>query len=510
MAESMHYHISPDLTQDEFEVFQNFIMENSGIFFDDSKIDSLRRALLARTTSMNLRNYNEYYKFLKFNPRGEEEFKELLNLVTISETYFFRDAKHLETLRKYILPKLLEEKRLIGDRGIRIWSAGCATGEEPYSIAVILTEELQNIKDWDIEIFASDVSTNALKIAQSGIYTKWSLRSTDRSYIKKYFTLENEHHRYRLNDEIKRMVKFEYFNLIKEPFPLSKMGNYWDIIFCKNVTIYFKRDSTKRVIHDFFNSLRDGGILFVGLAESLYQISNEFQLVEMGGSFIYKKEKEEIIKPPYLLPSYPKRKIDVFSPFSSTQMKRRTIVERQTSIEQPEKPKEKEDVLELYKKAEYYFEENQFDRALLELMKIVKTVDNHPETHLMIADIYANDKRYDAAEEECRKAIAINSILTSAHFLLGVVLHKQDKIEEAISELKKTIFLEPNLSMAHINLAKIYHEMHAYKKALKSYYVALKILEETASVKDGSKGIPRDELIKICQEEIEKIKGVEG
>ncbi|MEW6095027.1 MAG: CheR family methyltransferase [bacterium] len=502
----MKYHqIEPDISDEEFLLFQNFILQNSGIFIDEAKRDQLRRALLSRTTFMNLTGYADYYKFLKYNPRGEEEFKELLNLITIGETYFFRDAKHFNTLRKHVLLEIIKRKQSAGNRGIKIWSAGCSTGEEPYSIAITLLESLQPIQMWDVEILASDVSTRALKTAQEAEYSKWSLRSTNRSYIEKYFIQEGK--KFTLKDEIKKMVNFEFFNLIKEPFPLSKMGDYWDIIFCKNVTIYFKPESTKRVISNFYNSLQKEGYLFIGASESLYHISSEFKLLEIEGNFIYQKPVEEIVKKPV---EDQKVVIEKITPPTKLPKKPKKVDELKKEVEEIKQkakvPSDDKKIDELYKTAQYYFEEDMFEKALFELMKIIELTDEHSEAFLMLADIYANKEQFDDAERECRKALQLNSLLSPAHFLLGIILNKKGKIEEAINEFKKTIYLDPNFPLAHFNLANIYYENRDYQKATTQYKATIDILNKNTDIPAKiSGGFSKNILIQTCQRKIEKI-----
>jgi chemotaxis protein methyltransferase CheR len=500
-----YYRIEPDLTDEEFLLFQDFVLQNSGIFIDEPKRDQLRRALLARTTSMNLTGYSDYYKFLKYNPRGEEEFKELLNLITVSETYFFRDAKHFKTLRNHVLSKIIKRKQAEGNNGIRIWSAGCSTGEEPYSIAITLVESLQPIQIWDIEILASDVSTKALKTAQEGVYSKWSLRSTDRSYIEKYFIQEGK--KFILKDEIKKMVNFEYFNLIKEPFPLSKMGDYWDIIFCKNVTIYFKTESTKRVISNFYKSLQKEGYLFIGASESLYHISNEFELLEIDGNFIYQKPAKKVIER-VEEPKVAIEKIVVPHKIRKRPKKVDVLKKEVEKIKQKAKiPSQDEKIQELYKNAQYYFEEDMFEKALFELMKIIEFTDEHAEAFLMLADIYANKEQFDDAERECRKALQLNSLLSPAHFLLGIILNKKGKKEEAIKEFKKTIYLDPNLPLAYLNLANIYYENKEYQKATTQYKATIDVLKKNKDIPDKiGGGFSKDILIQTCERNIERIK----
>lgn len=493
--------VTPDLTHEEFSLFQDFIEKSSAIFLDESKQDTMRTALLARTTALNLGSYSEYYTFLKYNPRGEEEFKELLNLLTICETYFFRDNKHYELLKTTILPQLIKEKEASGDKGIRIWSAGCSTGEEPYSMAITFLEAMGELLEegWLVEIFASDVSTKALAHAKKGVYSKWAMRATSKRMTSQYF--DEEENKYYLKDYIKKMVDFGYFNLIKEPYPLSKMGNYWDIIFCKNVTIYFKPESTKRVIQNFYRSLRANGYLFIGSSESLYHIDSHFTLVELNKCFLYQKgikagrtriKVEKIELPAKMITAAtPEGQAAIPPPAAES----KPVIERRPSREEIER---------LYSRAESYFQREQFDQALFELMKIIEKTDRHPSTHLMIADIYANVGRYADAEAECRHALNLDSLLAPAHYLLGIILQKKGEIEESVEEFKKTIFLEPYSPLAHLNLGNIYYDRAEHNKAIKEYQSAIKLLQENGKKDDLGAGLSKKVLVQTCQRNIER------
>jgi chemotaxis protein methyltransferase CheR len=223
---------------------------------------------------------------------------------------------------------------------------------------------------------------------------------------------------------------------------------------CKNVTIYFKVESTKRVIHNFYQSLRDGGYLFVGISESLFQISDEFTLIEYEGGFLYqkivskekaKKEKEE--KPKITVP-----------------------------VIKPRKPEY--DIEKSFKDAKEYFLMKRYDRAIVELGKVIHAKPDHIEARLMLADIYATEERYVEAEEECRAILEINSLLPDARCLLGVVLGKQGKITEAISELKKAIYLDPDLAIAHLHLANLYYEHKEYNRSAREFKNVLRIIEK--------------------------------
>ncbi len=238
---------------------------------------------MTRATRLGYQSLSEYYKSLE---RDDQEFRELINLVTINETSFFRFPAQFDVLRNSIIPEIMAAKA--GDnRGVRIWSAGCSTGEEPYSIAMTLIDSGIEMAGYKPQVLGTDVSTKALARAQGRRVRQAAMMNVPEDVVSRHFerTASGD---YRVNDRVRSYVDFGYQNLIKEPYPLSLMGN-WDIIFCRNVTIYFRLESTRRVVSNFFNSLNEGGYLFVGHSETLTSVNDTFEAVEVGGVFLYRK-----------------------------------------------------------------------------------------------------------------------------------------------------------------------------------------------------------------------------
>src|SRR3990167_9188197 len=258
------------LSKTDFDKFRQCIENHTGIYIDDNKQDSFKISIDTRMDVLGIKGYDAYYSFIITNTLGKKEFDELLNLILIKETFFFRDDKQLQVLVKNILPELIKRKKM---KEIKIWSAGCATGEEPYSIAMAIMESHLS-DDINVSIYATDISEGALKRAKEGIYNKSSMRAIDKEMLNKYFTHRDGH--YFLGDQVKRRVRFETVNLV-EPYFLMEEESI-DIVFCKNVIIYFRLDTVKKLIRRFYNALTDGGCLFVGHSESLWQISDDFEL----------------------------------------------------------------------------------------------------------------------------------------------------------------------------------------------------------------------------------------
>ncbi len=278
--------IDADLHEEQFKHFQELIYQRYGIFIDQGHRDTLRMGLLARTTAINLNSYNQYYHYLRFHPDREVEFRQLISLITITETSFFRNREQFDVLTGHVLSEL-SAGRQGRPRLLRVWSAGCSSGAEPYSLAISILESPLLSEGWQVQILGTDVSQKALQEARAGWYTERTMRFCTSAERTKYFRKVGDG--YEILPRVKSMVDFQYFNLVEEPFPLARMGG-WDIIFCRNVTIYFKPESTRRVIHNFYESLEAGGYLFIGYSESLQQITRELVPIEIGGTYIYQKE----------------------------------------------------------------------------------------------------------------------------------------------------------------------------------------------------------------------------
>lgn len=270
------------LTEEEFAKFAKLIYDESGIFMKDTKITLLSNRLRKRLSALSLNEFGEYYEYLQ-KLSGEpkrKEYEELLDVVSTNETYFFRNERHFEALTDVCLPELAKTKK---DKKLRIWSAACSTGEEPYTIAICVLECMKYFQGWDIQIIATDIAPSVLEFARDGYYSGRRIEKVSPEHLKKYFTLEDrEKGVYKVNDELKKMIDFHYLNFFaKTPFPKNL-----DIIFCRNVMIYFDKIHQKNLVADFYQSINDDGYLFIGHSETLHSISEDF---------IYKKIMESPI-----------------------------------------------------------------------------------------------------------------------------------------------------------------------------------------------------------------------
>ncbi len=281
------------LPDDVFRLLRDFIHGYCGIYFDDGSKFLLERRLSRRLEQHQLKTFEEYYHFLRYDRKREEELTVLVDNLTTNETYFFRESPQLRAFSEEILPDL--RQRLAARSTLRIWSAGCSTGEEAYTIAILLLESGDWWRNWQVEILGSDINQRVLHTARRGVYKKTAHRATSPEMLAKYF-VEEEKGSYRIIDKVRELVSFSYVNLL-DPYKTSLISNM-DIIFCRNVIIYFDREAKKKVIGSFYDKLRDGGYLLLGHSESLINISNAFALRTLKNDMVYQKPLREGVQVP--------------------------------------------------------------------------------------------------------------------------------------------------------------------------------------------------------------------
>ncbi len=277
------------LEEEEYRLIRDYIYDYCGIFFDMSSKFLLEKRLSRRLRIHGHKNFSEYYRFLKYDPKCAEEISTVLDIVTTNETYFFREQPQLKAFGEEILPEIMARKDKTEKR-LSIWSAGCSTGEEPYTIAMIILDN-GGFSGWDVEIFGNDISQRVLQVGRKGVYGKTSFRSTDDYYIRKYFEPVDD--KYRIKDSVRSLVRFGCLNLIDR----NKMAllRKMDVIFCRNVLIYFDLEAKKRVIQNFYEKLLNGGYLLQGHAESLINISTDFEICHLKNDLVYRKPlKKEV------------------------------------------------------------------------------------------------------------------------------------------------------------------------------------------------------------------------
>ena len=275
---------SHKLTEDRIESFRlllNNILEDRGLDFRQYNQGVIRRKVGYRMHMNGVSSYGEYARFLRKSP---DEYEKMLEALCINVTEFFRDMEVWVTIR-YLLETLINQKKLKGHNTLRIWSAGCSSGEEPYSLAIVLKELLKaGLKNFSFELYATDIDKKCLLMASDGVYPKNNLKNVEEKYLKSYFTLLGDGN-YRIKEEIKNMVKFQYLDLIKQDFLRET-----DVIVCRNVFIYFNRELQEQLLKKFYFSLCPGGYLIKGKAETIINEASGYHFEDVDtNARIYRK-----------------------------------------------------------------------------------------------------------------------------------------------------------------------------------------------------------------------------
>ena len=273
------------LSPRQFKRFRDLIYEMSGIRINDNKLSLLSNRIRRRLRAGEFTCFESYYQYLT-SPSGNSEIEHFLDEITTNETFFFRTPKHFEWFRSEFISKIVSaERRGAGSRSLRIWSAGCATGAEPYSIAICLQENLFRLRDWSLSIVGTDISEEALRQAREGLFKHRAVEAVTERQLRRYFQ-SRENDCWQVRPEIRELVRFKGHNLMT---PISEPP--FDCIFIRNVLIYFDQDSKRVVVNNLIQALAPGGYLVVGPSEGIYAM---LEPLERLSTFLYRKPTTEL------------------------------------------------------------------------------------------------------------------------------------------------------------------------------------------------------------------------
>lgn len=501
--------INITLPEDVRIKFKSYINSRTGLYFKDYDLKDLDNVICGRMKERSIGTPAAYYNYLTLSEQREDELRELLNRLTINHTYFFRNEPHFKALKDKILPEMVDRKvREARDLGLnkpalRIWSAGCSSGEEPYTIAMVLKSAIPDIEKWDIHILATDASMAAIGKATKGVYSINSVKLVDRSHLSMYFTQKPNSsfdEKYEINPEIRKMVSFGFFNLMDEDYP----GGF-DLIFCRNVTIYFETETTAKVIAKFEKSLDKEGFLFIGYSETLQYISDDFKMLEWNDAIYYAKEKAHRIAAeqpaPFDAPGPSfKRKPDMAVPvFEFNETAR---VETSGKVRRSQ---EFENAVSRAVRA-VYMKNYELARSIIKEASELDSKD--PEPYYLEAEVNINQGRLDDARESLSKALAKDVMFAPAYYLFGTIYEEEGSVEEAEKSFKKALYLEKEFSLAHLALANIHRVKGRIDAALREYRNTLTVLSKFRpyDIIAYSGGFNAATLSSVCKNSIELIK----
>jgi chemotaxis protein methyltransferase CheR len=272
------------MTEEEFRLLRELIYDHCGLTFGEDNLFQMQRRLGQRLAVHGLPDFTAYYRYLRFDAGRRAELEMAAELLTTNETYFYREPHQLRAFAEEILPSIAEENHR--DEKLRIWSAGCSTGEEAYTIAILL-KKCGLFEGWNLDVFGSDIARRVLAIARAGVYGENAFRTPEAEAIRLWF--REEESKWHVRDMIRKMVSFGHLNLL-DPVAAECVGAT-DVIFCRNVMIYFDLEARRRVVRTFWNRLREGGYLLLGHSESLLNVTTDFEIVQLRHDLVYRKPK---------------------------------------------------------------------------------------------------------------------------------------------------------------------------------------------------------------------------
>jgi chemotaxis protein methyltransferase CheR len=283
----MRENIMMTLALKDFATIRDEVYRKLGLYFEDSKVYFIQKRIEKRMETLTVASFADYGFLLRFGDKEGKEMQALANLITTNETYMFREFEQLQAFADHCLPMILKPREAANDRTLRIWSAGCSSGEEPYTLAIILKEVMHDFRSWDIKIKATDIDQVRLEMARRAVYEERSVHEIPPEYFDRHITRLPAGY-FAVKPETAKLVELEHLNL-NDRLAMRNMRQF-DFIFCRNVLIYFDDASRKAVVDHFYNALKPGGFIFLGHSESIGRISTAFKLLRVGQHLVYRKE----------------------------------------------------------------------------------------------------------------------------------------------------------------------------------------------------------------------------
>jgi chemotaxis protein methyltransferase CheR len=448
----MTHPISPTLLAQ----LSDAIAAQMGLHFPKARWCDLERGIHAAAREFDVADVEACMQWLISAPLTQQQLAILASHLTVGETYFFRHKHAFALLEEEILPALVRTRRGSARR-LRIWSAGCATGEEPYSIAMVLRNVIPEVQDRHVTLLATDINPRFLQKASEGVYSQWSFRDTPLWIQERYFTRESGR-RWAIFPEIKQMVQFASRNVLDEGYP-SPLTNAaaMDVIFCRNVLMYMAPDQAKKVVHNLYRALAEGGWLIVSPSETSHVLFAQFLTVDTAGGIFYKKDGTRLP----LTAKFPSRETSsnalddvrrgVWLPPGEASVASGLEVVSPPSVQEGtgEEPPIAAPRQTPYMEALALYQQGRYAEVADTLS--ARCADAHADTLALalLARAYANQGQLTDARQWCEKALAADKLNAGLHYLHATILQEQGTVDEAVGALKRALYLDQHCVLAH-------------------------------------------------------------
>jgi chemotaxis protein methyltransferase CheR len=452
-----------------------------GLHFPRERWRDLEQGLSSAAADSGSKDVGSFARDLLSAHIGKGDIALLAKHLTIGETYFFREPAAFQFLEERVLPETIDS-RSKSEKRLRIWSAGCCTGEEPYSLAILLSRLIPDLQNWNITLLATDINQRFLEKASKGVYGKWSLRETPDWIVERYFRRRVGDERFEILPATRSMVTFSYLNLVEGGFPsLLTNTNAMDLILCRNVLMYLTPEQAGRVIENLGSCLVEGGWLLVSPSESFQLHSSGLVPVNYPGAAFYRKDSKRTTaeKPSPLLQRgrelwLPSSITEVIEPVAPELQLQQDLAQREL---EGTREAETADAAETsYADALQAYGQGRYTEAKEELHKLLSHEPEDAESLALLGRVYANEGNLREALRFCREAIAREKLNTSYYYLLATILVEEGLAEEAMKSLKTALYLEPGFIPAHFALGNLCRRQGRLAESQKHFQNALSLL----------------------------------
>ncbi|HWP60193.1 MAG TPA: CheR family methyltransferase [Candidatus Acidoferrales bacterium] len=455
-----------------FSQVSDLVAERMGLHFPPPRWPDLEKGFRSAARELGFSDAASCIQWFLSSPLTRREIETLASHLTVGETYFFRDPQSFKILEERILPELIEKRRA-ADRRLRIWSAGCATGEEPYSVAILLNEILPDLRDWRITILATDINPRFLERAAKAVYGDWSFRGVPEAVKERYFVKRNN--RFEIRSDIKRMVTFSYLNLVEDIYPsLLNNTNAMDLIFCRNVLMYFAPEQAKQAIRRFHQALVNGGWLVVSPSETSHTLFARFSAANFPAAILYQKNGSPA--PPRFCateepaaPAAPPAASPTPDPEASPEAERET-----SALAAPQSAGDESEGS--YARAVKLYDLGLYEEAAQALSAVAEREPDDGKAMALLARACANQGKLAQALQWCERAMAADKLNPGLHILHATILQEQGALAEANRALKRALYLDQNLALAHFALATLARRQGKAKEARRHLENARRLL----------------------------------
>ncbi len=497
------------ISESSLSRISEFISSHMGLYFPKERWHDLERGIMSVSHDFKCKNPEACIQWILSSPLTKSRIEIIASHLTVGETYFFRNQNIFNALERQTLPELIHSRRKSG-KHLRFWSAACASGEEPYSLAILLSKMIPDLSDWNITILATDINPLFLKKASKGIYTKWSFRSTPEWAKFGYFKKTKKGH-YQVNPQLKKMVRFSYLNLMDDCYPsMTNNTNAMDVIFCRNVLMYFSPEYREQVIHRMYRSIVDGGQMVVSPGEIPHTLNSLFNTVQLNRAIIYRKggDKTPTRK------DYKINKTSNNNKTSSDSQKKflvKSLIPNKIDIAEKIIPQSAK-VLSgsptvqklcqsFYQDAVKLFKTGHYAEAAESLQELLSKDPTNSDAMTLLVKTYANEGNLAKATQWCEKLISNDKVNPYFYYLLSTIFVEQDMEQEAVAALKKVLYLDYNFVLAYFTLGNINRRRGKLKESTKNFDNAVSLLSrmQTEEILPESDGITAGRLMEIIK-----------